>query len=430
MYGARAKVSACPAGCGVATGCHFLSLRILLLADVDHNLFVQVRGSKTFWLLPPAAHVRLHLHPASHPRCAVVAHATVLSTLLHLLHGAGDALVAAWQAGFMCLRACVRACVRVCACVVGHHILIVWVWRLGSWRQAQVMKPPGDAVAYKVVLAEGDALYLPPMWFHYVETTQDSIAINVWAGVVGPPWCALRHRFSTAPAVAPLKPTRNPVAACLPLCALACSPAHRVPRKQGTGRRGGCSPACPLPAVRVGCPVRPSCHRARRTRSRVPGRCGRAGTAGPWLPVSPAPARSCAPLPCLCRCCCSCLGALCLGSLVHPPSPRPLVASGHHVAIQNLLHRRFVPLLHAANAARGDRGGAHAPRGLWVGLLPKDRPCAGHAPAFGAQYPDAVAVVERVHAMLRGVGPDARVILFEVGAAAARVRTLCTVCID
>ena len=90
--------------------------------DTSHNLFVQVTGRKHFTLWPPAAHAPLRLYPTRHS-----------------LH-----------------------------------------------RQSALSEPPRAAAAAagrrSVVLDEGDALYLPPFYFHQVEALSNvSLAVAVWS---------------------------------------------------------------------------------------------------------------------------------------------------------------------------------------------------------------------------------------------------------
>ena len=91
--------------------------------DLQHNLFLQASGSKKFSLLSPTYHSLLQLYPRSH----------------------------------------------------------------GSQRQGQVHFP--DVVMnnvelqqeiYVVELQPGDAIYVPPLWLHYVESIQGGVAANFW----------------------------------------------------------------------------------------------------------------------------------------------------------------------------------------------------------------------------------------------------------
>lgn len=86
--------------------------------DAFHNFFVQMYGYKEFILAPPAAHRRLRVFPSTHPR----------------------------------------------------------------YRQTQLLYPPrGTPGVRRVVLAPGDVLYLPPMWFHRVRSLTRSVSMNVWS---------------------------------------------------------------------------------------------------------------------------------------------------------------------------------------------------------------------------------------------------------
>jgi hypothetical protein len=88
--------------------------------DLQHNFFLQAHGQKRFTLLPPSAHLSVRLHPRWH----------------------------------------------------------------GSRRQAQLHLPHIAAsineTAFVITLGAGDALYVPPMWFHHVESLETNVAMNFW----------------------------------------------------------------------------------------------------------------------------------------------------------------------------------------------------------------------------------------------------------
>ena len=90
--------------------------------DLQHNIFVQASGMKRFSLLPPKLHSFLQLYPRWH----------------------------------------------------------------GSRRQAQIHYPTiatQTKIKDAVVIAElqaGDALYVPPLWLHYVESIKGGVAANFW----------------------------------------------------------------------------------------------------------------------------------------------------------------------------------------------------------------------------------------------------------
>jgi hypothetical protein len=93
--------------------------------DPFENFFVQIYGTKRFYLFPPAEWHRLYLYPKTHPR----------------------------------------------------H------------RQAQVNINDPDfdtfpqlryAKGWEVVLDPGTVMYLPPLWFHQVEALTDTISVNTW----------------------------------------------------------------------------------------------------------------------------------------------------------------------------------------------------------------------------------------------------------
>ncbi len=88
--------------------------------DLPHNIVLLASGRKRFTLLPPSAHDKLQLHPRWH----------------------------------------------------------------GSQRQAQVHLPRVlselNEEVVVVTLQSGDALYIPPLWFHFVETLSSSVSVNFW----------------------------------------------------------------------------------------------------------------------------------------------------------------------------------------------------------------------------------------------------------
>ncbi|GAB5369217.1 hypothetical protein AAMO2058_001386600 [Amorphochlora amoebiformis] len=108
---------------GVVTPAHF---------DEMHNFFIQVYGEKTFQLFPPSAWRELKLYPKFHHQ-----HRNILRNL-------EDPKVFE---------------------KVTKEIL------------DRTKSPP-----LSVTVTQGDILYVPPLWFHRVETKSDvSISINVWS---------------------------------------------------------------------------------------------------------------------------------------------------------------------------------------------------------------------------------------------------------
>jgi hypothetical protein len=65
-----------------------------------------------------------------------------------------------------------------------HHLLDLYPRWHGSQRQGQVHYPNiahlVKSKTHVVELQKGDALYLPPLWLHYVESLQSGIAVNFW----------------------------------------------------------------------------------------------------------------------------------------------------------------------------------------------------------------------------------------------------------
>ncbi|KJE91146.1 hypothetical protein CAOG_02325 [Capsaspora owczarzaki ATCC 30864] len=105
---------------GIVTSTHY---------DATFNFFVQLRGRKRFTLLPPST--SMYLYPCLHPHYG---HAQVNISSLN--------------------------------------------------PQAELVNFPGFARAevYTAELGPGDMLYLPPFWFHQVETLEpDSLSVNAWS---------------------------------------------------------------------------------------------------------------------------------------------------------------------------------------------------------------------------------------------------------
>eukprot|EP00466_Bigelowiella_natans_P006195 jgi/Bigna1/44465/e_gw1.96.36.1 len=111
-------VSAWVGGSGVVTQAHY---------DVANNVFVQVYGTKCFHLYPPSKATELHVYPDAHPRArkSQVDFDDPDLKLLPLFETLGDPYM-------------------------------------------------------KVTLKPGDALYIPPFWFHHVEALTPSVSINVF----------------------------------------------------------------------------------------------------------------------------------------------------------------------------------------------------------------------------------------------------------
>ena len=102
--------------------------------DFDYNIFVQLSGTKTFTLLPPSAARGFCLHPYHHAR---------------------------WRQGQV------------------THLNLNLNGSAGSG-STSCPQPVNAADALVVTLTDGEALFLPPLWFHAVETTQ----VTLTAGCV------------------------------------------------------------------------------------------------------------------------------------------------------------------------------------------------------------------------------------------------------
>ncbi|KAK3245030.1 hypothetical protein CYMTET_45383 [Cymbomonas tetramitiformis] len=105
-------------GAGSTTQMHY---------DVQHNVFVQVYGTKRFWLHPPAEMTNLHVFPDAHPRARKS------------------------QINFD----------RVDAERFPFHRRLRTPWC--------------------ATLHEGDALYIPAFWFHHVEAVTPCVSLNVFS---------------------------------------------------------------------------------------------------------------------------------------------------------------------------------------------------------------------------------------------------------
>jgi len=118
-HGMAPYVSAWIGGTGVVTQAHY---------DVANNVFVQVYGTKCFHLYPPSKAAELHVYPDAHPRARKS------------------------QVDF----------------------------DAPDLKLFPLFKTLGDPYM-KVTLKPGDALYIPPFWFHHVEALTPSISINVFS---------------------------------------------------------------------------------------------------------------------------------------------------------------------------------------------------------------------------------------------------------
>ena len=118
--------------------------------DAFHNVFVQITGSKNFLLFPPSLHRHLHIYPALHP----------MHQQSQIRINKTSATQNEYYANFK------------------------------TWSAS------GPSVPLHVRLRAGEALYIPPMWYHRVESTSPSVSLNVWTPV------AARQRIEAAFAAA------------------------------------------------------------------------------------------------------------------------------------------------------------------------------------------------------------------------------------
>merc|ERR1712196_223515 len=108
--------------------------------DRDHNFFAQVIGKKRFVLFQPNRWNQLHVHPFYHPRDRQ-------SQYIYYEHG--------------------------------EHIINAYTKNMIN----DATKRKIESYGY-VDLEPGDLLYIPPFWWHRVETLQASIGINTWSSAV------------------------------------------------------------------------------------------------------------------------------------------------------------------------------------------------------------------------------------------------------
>lgn len=119
-------------GNGVVSQTHF---------DASANFNIQVHGRKRFILSPPQAHSKLHLFPHIHPQSR--------KSQVDFKHPNKP--------------------------------------RLPYFR---------NVPAFEVILEEGDVLYIPPFWFHRVETVEPAINLNIWSSS----WeVGLQHKLERVP---------------------------------------------------------------------------------------------------------------------------------------------------------------------------------------------------------------------------------------
>jgi hypothetical protein len=106
----------------------------------SHNFFVPLTGAKHFTFFPPSAHLSLRLHSHLHPGAR---QSSLLTT------------------------------------VPFTHILRA---HMPSASASIATPPPPPATAVTAVVRPGEALFIPALWFHHVQTQDDSSwAVNVWS---------------------------------------------------------------------------------------------------------------------------------------------------------------------------------------------------------------------------------------------------------
>ncbi|XP_065182659.1 hypoxia-inducible factor 1-alpha inhibitor-like, partial [Sycon ciliatum] len=111
--------------------------------DGYHNFYAQLSGRKRFWLARPRAWPQLLTSPFLHPmhaQCQV----NLSTPLTPTCAGGGSAS------------------------------------KEGAGADADIGDDDDDVEILEVVLDPGDLLYIPPLWFHHVESIDTSISVNVW----------------------------------------------------------------------------------------------------------------------------------------------------------------------------------------------------------------------------------------------------------
>ena len=121
-------------GVGSATQAHY---------DVMHNVFVQAHGFKHFRLWPPSAHVAMAVFPDAHPRAR--------KSRLHFTGlDVADSSMKSSSAG----------AVADPSCEIKEDY---------ATTEVSTALPPLLPPYLDIVLGPGQALYIPPFWFHHVE---------------------------------------------------------------------------------------------------------------------------------------------------------------------------------------------------------------------------------------------------------------------
>lgn len=111
--------------------------------DPFDNFFVQIYGSKRFTLFPPDAHSALHVYPKTHPA------SRQSQVNINRLTGAD-----------------------------GKSNSEIPDSELEKWPllNEPIMKNSG----LEFIVHPGDVIYLPPFWFHQVESLENAISVNTW----------------------------------------------------------------------------------------------------------------------------------------------------------------------------------------------------------------------------------------------------------
>lgn len=107
--------------------------------DPFDNFFIQIYGRKRFILFPPVEHHNLYVYPKTHPRNR-------------------------------------QSQVNLDASIDGDVARDTLHTHPAIRHFPDLLKAKG----IEVILNPGDTMYLPPFWFHQVESLDDSISINTW----------------------------------------------------------------------------------------------------------------------------------------------------------------------------------------------------------------------------------------------------------
>ena len=126
--------------------------------DTQHNVYAQLHGTKSFWLVPPyAARQAVHLYPRVHP----------LSHFVRGFEGGSGAFT--------------RALRRIDACDAHNPFKGMCHHCFPVDKDIQAQREFSGSCMLHYRLEAGEVLYLPPFWLHRAECSSPACAsTNVW----------------------------------------------------------------------------------------------------------------------------------------------------------------------------------------------------------------------------------------------------------